>query len=311
MPNWDDPTFLVPRDTKWQAQLRALQSWYRQTVLQSEAGLQAGATLRGNLLPSDAPHSLNFLTPEIAQFVEEWLPGAEKAGAFVKTDRLWRNLLSSMPLAFNLFVPLRNDLGLASGVLRQITRGRVYQVTGVEWEYSPGRRDPRYTNDRTAFDVFISFTTRQGGPGFIAVEVKYHEDLGEDNAEESSRYFEIADQMGCFFASRIRTLRYPPLGQIWRNHLLAGSLQMQGRFDDYMSVVLFPSVNISCGRAVQRYQDSLSDSHTFAGWHLESVVDAIGALAPSDWIRELRMRYLDLSSLAHGGRRITQPPSAA
>jgi len=302
MPRWDDPLFLVSGDTEWQARLRALQSWYREDVLQIEAGRDLGDKIRGNFLPASAPRGLNFLTPEISQFVEEWLPEANKAGALVDEDRLWRNMLSSMPLAFNLFVPLRNDLALASGVFRQVTAGRVSRVTGIAWEYSPGRGDPRYTNDGTAFDVFVTFVAESGGPGFIGIELKYHEDLRRDKkAKDSERYLQIAEEMNCFHASKLTQLHDPPLGQIWRNHLLAGSLQIESQFQDSFLVVLYPSVNLVCRQAVQDYRDYLSEPRTFEAWHLEQFADAITGISTSAWIDSFRERYLNFGIAAEMG----------
>jgi hypothetical protein len=291
-PGWDDPAFDVSGDTKWQARFRALQSWYRENILQLQAGLDSDRTARGNLLPADAPFGKNFLASETAQFVKGWLPVAKESGALVQEDRLWRNLLSSMPLAFNLFVPLRSNLDLASGALRLITDGRVSRVTGIEFEYSPGRGDPRYTGDGTAFDVFVSFVNISGASGFFGIEVKYHEDLRDDYAEDRTRYTDLAREMDCFREDRMDQLHAPPLGQLWRNHLLAGSLLSQGEFEDGGVVVLYPRLNEACAKAVEKYWACLSDTSTFDAWEIEQLADAIGDVAETDWVAAFAQRYL-------------------
>ena len=93
MPNWDDPIYRVRSDRKWQAVLRARQSWYREKYLNIEAGLDMYGKERGNFLPVSAPAGLNFLNDEIARYVEEWVLISKEEGALVGEDRLLRNML--------------------------------------------------------------------------------------------------------------------------------------------------------------------------------------------------------------------------
>lgn len=91
------------------------------------------------------------------------------------------------------------------------------------FEHSPGRRDPRFTGDRSAFDVSVRYESPSGQRDFLGIEVKHHETLNDKASEHRSRYDEIADVMGCFPAER-GTLRTTPLQQFWRGHLLSGAL---------------------------------------------------------------------------------------
>jgi len=267
-------------------------------MLHVTAGLDPRGIQRGNYLPSSASAGLNFLSPEIAQFVDGWLERGRQPGSLVDEDRLRRNMLSSMPLAFNLFVPLQADLALASAVFSQLTAGRVNEVTEIIWEFSPGRRDPAFTGDRTAFDVFISFRSPSAASGFIGIEVKYHENLRGDRAARVSRYVDIAEQMGCFHRTALSNLHDPPLGQLWRNHLLAGSLQNRGPFTDSLSAVIYPGINMACRKAARMYRACLADASSFATWELEDVAQAIAHNAPSPWIEAFAARYLDLEPVS-------------
>jgi hypothetical protein len=69
-----------------------------------------------------------------------------------------------------------------------------------------------------------------------------HEKLcgDSDTVEDRVRYRHIAAMMGCFKLDFRERLLQKPLGQIWRNHLLAGSQQIADGFDDALSVLLFP-----------------------------------------------------------------------
>ena len=120
----------------------------------------------------------NFITDAICAVVLDTLnPENRQKWQVIQTSRLFGNLLSSQPLCFNLFGELQQDLALASAVFAELTAGRVDHVTNIRFEWSPGRGDPRYTNDRSAFDVYVCYQTHNGGNGFIGIEVKYHENL--------------------------------------------------------------------------------------------------------------------------------------
>lgn len=292
---WDDAAFKVSGDTPWQARLRDLQSWYRENVLKLPAGMDANQTLRGNQLPGDAPFGSNFIAPEIARFAEDWLPRAKEAGALVQEDRLWRNMLSSMPLAFNLFVPFRANLDAASEVFGRLSDGRIARITEIQFEFSPGRGDPRFTADGTAFDVFVSFVGRSGTKGFLGIEVKYHEDLQGDSAEKRPRYLQLARDMGCFREGALDTLANPPLGQLWRNHLLAGSLLIEGQFDDGLAVLVCPRINAACSEAEREYRACLSDDTTFDSWPIEQIVQAATKVSKAGWVEAFTQRYLEVA----------------
>ena len=64
-------------------------------------------------------------------------------------------------------------------------------MTGVRFEWSPGRGDQRYAGNRSAFEVFIEYV---GGRGrsFLGIEVKYHEDLTGTRVHSGARYPAIA-----------------------------------------------------------------------------------------------------------------------
>jgi hypothetical protein len=113
------------------------------------------------------------------------------SGQKIDEDRLWANLLSSQPLAFSLLADLGTDLELARRVLGRLWPERIAAVTTIGFEYSPGRSSPKYTADRTPFDVYVEHTTPHGGRGFIGIEVKYHEALTDAPAEHRPRYDEV------------------------------------------------------------------------------------------------------------------------
>ena len=119
----------------------------------------------------------NYLTETIRSVVRREVEGPKRRGKVYKRPRIYNHLLSSQPLCFNLFGELAEDRALASLVLGDMSKGRVSRVTTIEFEWSPGRGDPRYTGDKSAFDVYVTYETAMGQCGFLAIEAKYHENL--------------------------------------------------------------------------------------------------------------------------------------
>ncbi len=84
-----------------------------------------------------AEEGRNFLNPEIAE-IARLETAYQEPGAMIDRTRLYGNLLSSMPLCFNLFAPLRRDLELAAKLLRAMVPGiNVKAVHHVWFEHSP------------------------------------------------------------------------------------------------------------------------------------------------------------------------------
>ena len=237
----------------------------------------------------------NYLDDVIREVVRrEVLDPAKSAGKLYGTPRIFNNLLSSQPLCFNLFGHLQQDLGLATAVFRSLTGDRVHEVEAIEFEWSPGRGEARYTGDRSAFDIFLRGRGPDGGSVFVGIEVKYHENLKGKRRELSARHRELVAAMGCFMDGAQAALESPALEQIMRDHLLAGAMLEADDWDDGFFVFLSPRDNRFCQAALGEYRQLLGDSTTFDDWRLEEVVDIIEDRADGEaWIEAFRRRYLD------------------
>ena len=291
---WEPRTDTI--DFQWRARL--LQSMHR-ADLGYEPGEYRGE-LRGALLPMpDAKEKLpGYLTDTVRRVVRREVEDPRySAGKLFGKPRIYNNLLSSQPLCFNLFGELAEDLQLATSVFRRLTNGRVETVTSIEFEFSPGRGDERYTGDRSAFDVYVRFEGPGRSRGFIAIEVKYHENLRDPAAKLRDRYDEIAAEMACFEPGRIPDLKKQPLQQIWRDHLLTGAHRLVDGFDDAFFVFLYPEANTACVDAVESYRGCLTDETTFAAWTLKKVIDALRAETDAEWVAAFWDRYLNFEKV--------------
>ena len=292
----------VKSDNAFQQRARLLQALWREAQ-----GFPIGPTSKKNDTPLGSRVAMpfaqetlaNYLTETIREVVRaEVLDPAKRAGKLYSKPRIFNDLLSSQPLCFNLFGELQRDLDLASTVLGTLTDGRAQRVTAVEFEWSPGQGDPRFTGDRSAFDVFIEFQGAQGR-GFLGIEVKYHEDLGGAAATHRARYDEVAEAMGAFDSSCRDRLRQQPLQQIWRDRLLAGSLRLDrpSGYADGAFVFLSPAGNDACASAITDYAACLTDAETFMAWTIEDVVTALRGVTDASWVGAVADRYLGFDRL--------------
>lgn len=280
----------------FQRKARILQSMWRE-----EKGYEVGeykGKKRGNYLPMPwAKETLgNYLTETIKDVVREELENKHDDKLYAE-PRIYNNLLSSQPLCFNLFAELQQDLELATKVFNKLACESVKEVTKIDFEYSPGKGDSKFTGDGSAFDVYVEFKNFRDEEGFIGIEVKYHENLKNRPATMKDRYFEVAKEMGCFKANRFDILQKKPLEQIWRDHLLAGSMLNAGCFKNGFFVFLYPKDNRHCRDAVGKYKTCLSDDKTFKEWTLEDVAEAIKEETDEEWIDELIDRYLNFEKV--------------
>jgi hypothetical protein len=286
---------VVPTDNAFQRRARLLQALWRH-----EQGLAIGEH-RGRPLGSrlTMPHAKetlsNYITDGVRAVVRREVLDPDRAkDKLYGRPRIFNDLLSSQPLCFNLFGELQGDLPLASRALGRMTDGRISTVSAIHFEHSPGRGNPRYTGDRSAFDVFVEFVTPEGKKGFAGIEVKYHEDLNDPPAPHRARYDEIATTMACFDSTASPRLKAKPLQQVWRDHLLAGSLLVDpdAGYDDGFFVFLHPSDNDRCVRAVAAYRACLTSDASFVPWTLEGLVEALRAEGSGQWVEVFARRYL-------------------
>lgn len=155
-----------------------------QSLWRSERGYSMGGQLQKSgerrpigsrlELEDGREQGLNFLSELARQAVTARL-SSPQPHEMINEERLWSDLLSSMPMCYNLFGHLWNDPGLATRVLRSWGLELPGEVEEVIFEWSPGRLDSGYINNRSAFDVAFLLRLPDGERGALGVETKYHE----------------------------------------------------------------------------------------------------------------------------------------
>lgn len=298
-------------DNRYQAYYRYLQSLWRESnnipVKKSEG--QSDNEVYGNY--TSDPEA-NFMTEGIRSLVNYELDPENKGGRLIEETRLRTNLLSSQPLCFNLFGELKLSSHKALQFFNILYDNYFKSIDRIEFEYNPARRDPRLTGDRSAFDVFVEYTSIAGNKGFIGIEVKYSETLNEgaDSVNDilnkqfcdeprtrRERYRELSK--GLFAETSYGELEQLPAFQIWRDHLLAVAMcsAFSEKYDEGVFFFLAPYSNKKCRDGVKKYKNLLRnteeslDTHFCHAW-LEEFIETLDRVFDEDWTKEMKVRYL-------------------
>jgi len=286
-------------DTRFRAAARLLQALWRERRKLPEGHYTnaSGARRRlGSRLAADAASGgANFLTPGIFGQARIDLAYREP-GALIDIGRMHANLLSSMPLAFNLLAPLKADKKLARRVFNQLAPGIAKEISHIQFEHSPGRGDPVFTADGTAFDAFATARAPDGAKTFLAVEVKFSESMTEPEARLRPRYDELARSSDLYAEPDDQALRKNPLQGLWRGHMLAQSAVDAGLYDRGTFMLIAPRQNRDVQRAARAYAKRLTNAEgkvAFLNVELEDAIDAIRSAGAPDLAAALHERYTD------------------
>ena len=192
---------------------------------------------------------------------------------------------------------MKLDAEKANRFFRHLFPDYVATVKGIYFEHSPGRGKPEFTDDNTAFDVFVSCITPDGETGFIAIEMKYSETMAEPLAALRPRYDELSKLVGIYKEPDSPALRSNPLQQLWREHLLSRVMIKNGLYSTGRFVVIHPQQNHQCASAVHAYQKHLvSEDPEVSGFQvvtLDECVETFRAIGDQETANALHSRYLD------------------
>jgi hypothetical protein len=190
-----------------------------------------------------------------------------------------------MPLTFNLLAPWGHALERASSYLIELLPAFTGAARQLLFEHSPGRGNPKFTGDYTAFDALIRYSDSQGRNGFVAFELKYSESMREPMPELKPRHAELSESSGLFTEPAAAALRANPLQQLWREHLLAQSMIDHGLYDEGYFVTIAPALNYHVQDAAEAYQAQLREPEDgkvrFVNLSLEDVIEVIRLSDPA------------------------------
>lgn len=237
----------------------------------------------------------NLMTPNALRAARARVAAPERH-QMLSENRLWADLLSSMPFCFNLFGDLAEDSHSAATAIRAWWPDAPCGEVNVRFEHSPGRCDPSFLGNKTAFDVALEIRTDNGANAIIGVETKYHEHAVKPespNPEVIKRYTEVTNSSGLFVDGWQQKVIGTELQQIWLDHLLVLSMLQHpsrrwswGRF-----VLIYPRENLSFARLAERYSALLRDTKSFAFTTIEDLLNKPNVI-PDETARLVWERYL-------------------
>ena len=310
-------------DSPFVADCRKLQSIYRHEIgeeIHPYTDRNGNVHYYGNYIENgDAPKDgcwKNFLTEDAFKHANERVENRQKYETIEK-DRLFNNLLSSQPMAFNLFCPLRKMLTESPETATRVIKAAlpsypIHEVTGVELEFIPGNYKD-LTGDKSAMDAIIKFKDKDGKDGFIAVETKYSENLSTNAAYDKDekgdkkpreQSLKAIRQLKCFNPDvEMRILEGKvKLTQIYRNFLLSETYGKWETLESY-SIILAPKDHPSTDNEVNSLLSELREEYKnnkIKKITLEDFVNAIIDYCPDAYrvvFERFHDRYLNFGKL--------------
>jgi len=238
----------IPSGDRFTNIFRHHQGWWRAFVLNEEVGTyydninKKWASVCNRINNGDHEPFKNFLTDEIAKIAMNSVEiQKEQKSGIIEKERLFNNLLSSQPLAFNFFGFLKTNPEVALAFVKTI-RNEIFSVEEVVFEYAP-----KATKDHSAFD-FGFVVLSPAGRGFIGFECKYTDAFsfkrkdsevyygdksGESEDKNFMAYHQLYDKCRDRFNDDYFTyVRDKNFNQLFRNEILGVQLK-----DEYAFVI--------------------------------------------------------------------------
>jgi hypothetical protein len=306
---------LVASDSAVQRRHREHQGWWRREVLGLPAGRPSPQVRRryptlGNYLPEShrgltaAEAGWNLMSPQAHAYTQRRLTVLARTDGLAETDRLWRNMLSSQPLAFSIAGQLRAFPEAAAGVFAELTGLPVaaldrlgdpdddYLLDGIEAEWSPPR--DHHTGDRSGFDIAALLRLEDDSRLLVSIETKYIDSFSRARLDPE-RYRRHLEAIG-LSPRAVEAIVERGASQFLRSVLLTDSVRRSGirgedRIDHQVAAVLARGEDTSADDAVEALADHLPKAGV-ARW---SYGDLFAATAQrpdlAQWTREMKCRY--------------------
>lgn len=248
----------LPDENLKKSRMRFHQGWWRAFVLGVAAGphpTQAGKLVCNVKQDGHAPDG-NFVGTNTFDVVRRTLAerGSEcnRAG-IIEEQRLYNNLLSSQPLAFNFFAQLQHDPQLATQLVKRMVPD-IDEVLAVRFEFAPAD-----WIDNSAFDVALE--VRRGSQrGLFGIECKYTDSF-------SSTCYDRAEYPGHYDISQAFTAPYKTcisgrFNQLFRNQLIAEALVRSDQYQFRLTGLLCHEDDDAAIATARDFQAILRDGET-------------------------------------------------
>lgn len=255
----------------------------------------------------------NLMSDEARAYTRERLVALETIDGKAEPDRLWRNLLSSQPMAFSIAGHLQAHPNEAAALLGAMTGLDVSHVDtlvppggtpsghaldGVEAEWFPPRR--AHTNDKSGADVAACLHLADKTRTLITIEVKYT-DTFSSAPVLWTRYEEQLKHLGLDEQST-KDLVEAGCSQVLRQVMLTDSVKRggitpdagpDGKVDSAIAVVLARHDDESAKRVAETLDEAIGSVVPVTFWSHRQLFDQAARVRElRDWARSMQTRYV-------------------
>lgn len=262
----------------------------------------------GHIVREGELKNKNFFFDETFEYAKDRVKN-KKPDETIKSDRLFNNLLSSMPMTFNLFHPLmmllsKDPVNTTRLIAALFPDFNIHKVEKIDIEYIP-LPITEYTNDKSAMDAMILFSDKDNKQSVIAIECKYSDSLGTNKAKDNKVKYQLAIDLGVFTKQGLWHIRENGCTQIYRNFLLTEKYRIKHKLAESWSVILAPKGNPTTDSEIQSINSMLFPEYgntKLFKYPLEDFVQTLKDHLPEeyqDWINWFHDRYLDFTRIEH------------
>jgi len=231
---------------------------------------------------------INFMRNEkLMSAANEEYTEIKNRGRLTDEKRLCQNLLSSQPLAFNIFLPLKwDDFYLATEVFKELFPFlEIHKITNIKLEYVPGdenEKDDRLINtDKSCFDIFIEYENTDKALSCIGIEAKYTEtfsntDFNKVTGDKKKRYLDAISSFNQQF-NQAFTEKYlnPTYNQLFRNQLIVEEVKQKTVYKNCIQIVLFSSEDTKCVDAIKGFKGMIKIENSFVYLTIENLLKTL------------------------------------
>ncbi len=254
-------------------------------------------TYYGNMLTNGEKSGKNFILSATFQYALKRVENKTKKET-IDAYRLFNNMLSSMPMCFNLFHPLMlmkntHPESLNNMINKAFKRWNISieNVDEIKIEFVSENYE-----DKSAMDAAIIFSSN-GKKYLMAIETKYVEPLGSNKASNNEAKAKLAESLGIFTDSGIEYIKQG-CTQIYRNFLLTEFVRQEQGFKDSYSVILSPSENKTSDSEILELKSYLKPEfhYKLIKYDLEDFLETIKEECPvgyKPWLNDFYNRYLN------------------
>jgi len=263
---------------------------------------------------------INFMRNEQLQAdAEKELDAIKQRGRLTDENRLFENLLSSQPMAFNIFLPLKwHNFAVGNIVFKELFPFlNIKQLVDIKMEYVPGDEKKKITRDNSCFDVYVEYENNNNERGGIGIEVKYTEPFSQSNYWDiekikiknkknltKEKTLELQKQKQKRYTDAIKEYPYqfsaeyeekylrPKHNQLFRNQLIAEEVKAKTPIKNCILAVLHSEEDEKCIQTVSEFRDLIKLEKSCILLSISQIVQS--AIKASKSFSEMKSLYEDI-----------------